>query len=112
MISFLTILALAVVAQGAPTTERATSSFSLPAVHNTASTRNGTAAMLKAYRKFGLTPTQQFSQSFMEQLHRSKKRQDSTVTATPDSNDVEYVVPVTIGGENLNLDVDTGSADL
>lgn len=31
---------------------------------------------------------------------------------TPQDNDVEYLTPVTIGGSTLNLDFDTGSADL
>ena len=35
-----------------------------------------------------------------------------TVTATPEQYDAEYLCPVTIGGQTLNLDFDTGSADL
>ncbi|KAJ5178166.1 Peptidase aspartic catalytic [Penicillium coprophilum] len=35
----------------------------------------------------------------------------SAVT-TPEDGDVEYLTPVTIGGSTLNLDFDTGSADL
>lgn len=34
------------------------------------------------------------------------------VTATPEENDSEYLEPVTIGGQKLTLDFDTGSADL
>ncbi|KAK5117290.1 hypothetical protein LTR62_005907 [Meristemomyces frigidus] len=34
------------------------------------------------------------------------------VTATPESNESEYLEPVTIGGQTLNLDFDTGSSDL
>lgn len=34
-----------------------------------------------------------------------------TVSATDVQNDTEYLCPVTIGGQNLNLDFDTGSAD-
>lgn len=37
---------------------------------------------------------------------------DGTVTATPEQYDSEYLCPVTIGGQTLNLDFDTGSADL
>nr|POE72398.1 penicillopepsin-1 [Quercus suber] len=36
----------------------------------------------------------------------------SEVTATPESGDREYLAPVIIGGQTLNLDFDTGSADL
>jgi aspergillopepsin I len=35
-----------------------------------------------------------------------------SVTATPEQYDSEYLCPVDIGGETLNLDFDTGSADL
>lgn len=34
------------------------------------------------------------------------------VAATEVNNDIEFVVPVTIGGQTLNLNVDTGSSDL
>jgi aspergillopepsin I len=35
----------------------------------------------------------------------------SAVT-TPEDGDVEYLTPVSVGGTTLNLDFDTGSADL
>lgn len=34
------------------------------------------------------------------------------VTATPEQDDVEYLAPVTIGGQTINLDFDSGSSDL
>lgn len=36
----------------------------------------------------------------------------STVAATPEPYDVSYLCPVTVGGKTLNLNFDTGSADL
>ncbi len=82
--------------------------FTVPAVHNDNYVRNGTAAMLKAYAKYHLKPTKEMPKAFTEALSR---RQDSSVPAVPNSG-VEYLVPVTIGGEPLNLDFDTGSSDL
>ncbi|KAL9110935.1 MAG: hypothetical protein Q9227_004550 [Pyrenula ochraceoflavens] len=38
--------------------------------------------------------------------------ESGSVVATPDENDSEYLAPVTIGGQTLNLDIDTGSSDL
>ena len=35
-----------------------------------------------------------------------------SVVATPEQYDSEYLCPVTIGGETLTLDFDTGSSDL
>lgn len=41
-----------------------------------------------------------------------KAASNGSVTATPEQYDAEYLCPVTIGGQTLNLDFDTGSADL
>lgn len=38
--------------------------------------------------------------------------EDGEVTATPEENESEYLSPVTVGGQKLNLNFDTGSADL
>lgn len=37
---------------------------------------------------------------------------NGSVPATPEASDVAYLCPVNIGGQTLNLDFDTGSADL
>ncbi|KAJ5101927.1 hypothetical protein NUU61_004149 [Penicillium alfredii] len=42
---------------------------------------------------------------------RAAAASGSAVT-TPEDNDIEYLTPVKIGGSTLNLDFDTGSADL
>jgi hypothetical protein len=36
----------------------------------------------------------------------------ATVAASPEDSDVSYLCPVTVGGKTLNLNFDTGSADL
>lgn len=42
----------------------------------------------------------------------AKAARDGSVSATPERGDVEYLSPVQIGGQTVNLDFDTGSADL
>lgn len=39
-------------------------------------------------------------------------QQSGSATTTPEDNDTEYLTPVNVGGTTLNLDFDTGSADL
>jgi hypothetical protein len=34
------------------------------------------------------------------------------VTATPEAGDVEYLSPITVGGQTMNMDFDSGSSDL
>jgi hypothetical protein len=84
------------------------SRFTVPAIHNPNYVRNGTAAMLKAYAKYNLKPTREMPSAFTKSLAR---RQDGSAPAIPNDGS-EYLVPVTIGGEPLNLDFDTGSSDL
>lgn len=38
--------------------------------------------------------------------------EEGEVTATGERNDAEYISPITIGGQTLNLNLDTGSSDL
>jgi hypothetical protein len=70
--------------------------------------RNGTAAILKAYAKHNLTPTKEMPAAFLSAL---AKRQDSAAPAFP-ADGAEYLVTTSVGGQNLDLDFDTGSADL
>lgn len=43
---------------------------------------------------------------------KNSSGQDGEVAATPEENDTEYLAPVSIGGQKVNLDFDTGSSDL
>lgn len=62
----------------------------------------GPVLMWKAYQKFGVACPPDVKAAAA----------DGSVTATPQQYDSEYLCPVTIGGQTLNLDFDTGSADL
>ncbi|KAK6429558.1 hypothetical protein LTR95_014294 [Oleoguttula sp. CCFEE 5521] len=42
----------------------------------------------------------------------ASEQENGEVSATPESNESEYLSPVSVGGQTLNLDFDTGSADL
>ena len=62
----------------------------------------GPVLLLKAYEKFGATPPADVLAAAT----------NGSVTARPEQHDRDYLCPVTIGGQTLNLDFDTGSADL
>ena len=67
---------------------------------------SGPHAMLKTYLKYGKTPPADVTNAALNN--------DGTVTANPTQYDSEYLERVYIGtpGVPLNLDFDTGSADL
>jgi len=87
MLSSITVLALALAAQAAPAPSPALvggeSKFSVPAIHNEDFTRNGTAALLKAYKKWNLTPTRDVPVAFKAALG---KRQDSSAPVSYSPN--------------------------
>lgn len=67
------------------------------------STRSYAHAYAKALNKFGAeVPT----------AVRAATAASGSAITTPDNGDEEYLTPVDIGGTTLNLDFDTGSADL
>ncbi|KAK0620799.1 aspergillopepsin-F [Immersiella caudata] len=94
---------------------------------------NGPKELLKAYRKYSMPVPHGLLDAIRAQ-EAAKLGADSAknkiggggggggggndgnsigiVTATPEDGDIEYLSPVTIGGQTLNLDFDTGSADL
>lgn len=89
---------------------------------------SGVAAMGKAYRKFGFpSPESPSSQSYPRSLRRSGKELDTSqnlntsttagktsadVIATAQEGDAEFLSPVTIGGQTVRMNFDTGSSDL
>ncbi|KAL8719088.1 MAG: hypothetical protein Q9225_003866 [Loekoesia sp. 1 TL-2023] len=66
--------------------------------------KSGPAAVLSTYGKYNA--------SAPEDVVKAAAANDGTVTTTPTQYDSEYLTPVSIGGQTLNLDFDTGSSDL
>ncbi len=65
---------------------------------------SGPAAMAKVYGKF--------KKEAPADVKAAAANNDGTVTANPEQYDSEYLCPVSVGGQTLNLDFDTGSSDL
>jgi hypothetical protein len=61
-----------------------------------------------------VVPTSTYAATAPSSTASASSDDDGTgeVTATPEENESEYLSPVTIGGQKLNLNFDTGSADL
>jgi len=73
-------------------------------VHNHGFLTTGAHSMMKTYAKFGAAPP--------GAVMAAAAASSGTVAATPQQYDSEYLCPVTIGGQTLQLDFDTGSSDL
>ena len=89
--------------------------------------RNGVMALDRTMRKYGIQPPQELSDAATQQKNAITSgvaastnekvavgggTESGSVVANPMLHDQEYLSPVVIGGQTLNLDVDTGSADL
>ncbi|KAG8526929.1 uncharacterized protein KY384_008358 [Bacidia gigantensis] len=66
------------------------------------------AEALGKYGRVGLSPSPAVKQA----AAKAAAQDDGTVAANPEQFDQAYLSPVTIGGETLQLDFDTGSSDL
>lgn len=74
---------------------------------------DGPAQLMKAYQKFGIAIPEGLHSS--ANVRRSHETVNGTgiVTATPvEPNDIEYIAPITVGGQTLDMNFDSGSSDL
>ena len=65
---------------------------------------SGPSSVAKVYAKYG--------KAVPAVIAAAAANNDGTVTASPEEYDSEYLCPVTVGSNTLNLDFDTGSSDL
>ncbi|KAJ5662506.1 Penicillopepsin-1 [Penicillium maclennaniae] len=99
----ITLVGLASIASAAPAT-KVGSKFSLNQVARPATKASNFAASYgRALSKYGATVPSHIEAAAVA---------SGVATTTPEANDEEYLTPVNIGGTTLNLDFDTGSADL
>ena len=123
---FLVTVLSASLAAGAviPFQDKPVGSFEVKRARNTAFTgRNGPLALARAYAKYGVPISESLVKAVDQTFERLAARHspymatrgvNGTVPATPDNNDLEYLVNVQIGtpAQTLKLDFDTGSSDL
>ncbi|KAI0173568.1 aspartic peptidase domain-containing protein [Hypoxylon sp. FL1284] len=103
------------VASAAPLEEQKGHSFTVHQVRNPKHVKNGALALARAYRKFGAAMPESLTAA-VNATYAAKAKRASTGSAksTPEQYDSEYLTPVSVGtpAQTLNLDFDTGSADL
>lgn len=101
-------------------------SFRVKRVRRGNAMAEGPNALRKVYRKYGITPSslkgtdpadfELYDKHFLSTLsgyqHSQDPGQKGTTTATSVHHNVEFVSPVTIGGQNITLTFDTGSSDM
>lgn len=88
--------------------EKRAGAFRVDQVQTGHSVRVGPAALQKVYQKYSkAVPTKVSAAAAAAAAAAS-----GSVQASPEQYDAEYLCPVSVGGTTLNLDFDTGSADL
>ncbi|KAI9721283.1 MAG: hypothetical protein M1812_002445 [Candelaria pacifica] len=102
----LAFVALSSVAVGIPVDIEKRDIFTVFQELNRLFVKHGPTAIATAYRKYNKPLPQDVA------VAAAQTPDDGTVTASPEQFDVEYLCPVNIGGQTLNLNFDTGSSDL
>ncbi|MCJ1312949.1 hypothetical protein MMC25_006625 [Agyrium rufum] len=76
--------------------------------------RNGKSAYVKAFAKYGMPLPEDYdvTPTIKSKINAAASGQTGVVTNEPTPGDVEFISPVTIGGQTIPMDFDTGSSDL
>ena len=115
----LVVLSLSSVLAAPTSYERKKRSFKVERVRRNDYIPNGALALRKAYNKFGIIgvgsspvadTTTQLETDDTSTANTSSE--NGEVSATPSQNDAEFLSPVSIGGQTLVMDFDTGSSDM
>ena len=69
-------------------------------------------AIKKAYEKYGIPLPEDFAPFTTFTTSNTSGGQTGTVTNTPTQQDAEFLSPITVGGQTMMMDFDTGSSDL
>ncbi|OJJ51178.1 hypothetical protein ASPZODRAFT_55031 [Penicilliopsis zonata CBS 506.65] len=129
--SFVVMLCLSYETVAAPTParlQRKGTSYKVERVRREGFVADGASALRKAYSKYGITASTKESgadlwdfepyatvkeaTSSSAAASSASASQTGEVTATSADDGSEFVSPVIIGGQTINMDFDTGSADL
>jgi aspergillopepsin I len=110
-------LALASTVAASPVQINKGSSFSVEQVPKSTYLKNGPEQKMKTLRKYGKAVPQTLINAAENRARVGAAKfttasTDGSAPAIPSSYDSLYLSPVTIAGKTLNLDFDTGSADL
>ncbi len=108
------VLALTGTALSTPVQFGKRSGFTIQQVENEKVLRNGPAQIVKTLRKYGMpVPLELLDAAAARTQVAASSGQNGSETATPsDQYDSSYLCPVTVGSSQVQLDFDTGSADL
>lgn len=113
--AFATAAALASQAIGAPAPQLVPqvfggqNGFSIPQVQGPMKFLSGPLEMQKTYQKYNVAVPANVASAASA---AAAAQQSGSVAANPESYDSSYLCPVSVGGQTLNLDFDTGSSDL
>ena len=102
------LVASASLALAAPANIVGRSTFSVDQVASGKVLKSGPLQMMQTYEKYAKVGAVAPS----DVQAAAAAVQSGSVTATPEQYDESYLCPVTVGADTLNLDFDTGSADL
>jgi hypothetical protein len=120
--TFTLLLSVASVATALPKGKKhhAKHSFKVHRVEGNKYVRSHSNAITKSYQKWGMALPEEFLQNTLD-IGNTKVDASGNITTpgqvgsvenTPTQYDVEFLSPVTIGGQTLMMDFDTGSSDL